>query len=85
MKPSQTHVSVCVSCLVLIVLWFLQGHFVPSNGVWRKFLADFMRNPFMPTPSPGMASASAPPSGTATPTTSVSPGGPTMPLMAQKL
>jgi len=61
------------------------GHFVPSNGSWRKFLVDFMSNPFANIPSPGMTSASAPPSGTATPTTSVSSGGPTMPLMAQKL
>lgn len=61
------------------------GHFVPSRGDWRKFIVEFLRNPFNNAPSPGMASVSAPPSGTATPTTSTPSGGPTMFLMAQKL
>ncbi|TFK45046.1 serine hydrolase FSH [Crucibulum laeve] len=41
------------------------GHFVPSKGNWRKFLAEYMRDPFATLVSPG---SSAPPSGTATPT-----------------
>ncbi|KAF9448267.1 hypothetical protein P691DRAFT_56168 [Macrolepiota fuliginosa MF-IS2] len=61
------------------------GHFVPSKGSWRKFLAEFLRNPFGDIPSPGLASASVPPSGTATPTTLGPSGGPTTNMVAQKL
>ncbi|EKM81246.1 hypothetical protein AGABI1DRAFT_112919 [Agaricus bisporus var. burnettii JB137-S8] len=43
------------------------GHFVPSQGNWRKFLAEFLRNPFGDIPSPGRVAVSATPSRTATP------------------
>ncbi|KAF8340985.1 serine hydrolase FSH [Amanita rubescens] len=38
------------------------GHFVPSNGKWRKFLCAYMKNSGVDVPSPGSSA-----SGTATP------------------
>ncbi|KAF5355173.1 hypothetical protein D9756_005692 [Leucocoprinus leucothites] len=60
------------------------GHFVPTKGNWRKFLVEYLRNPSGDIPSPGMSSASAPPSGTVTPTTAAS-GGSSANMLAQKL
>ncbi|KAJ3576489.1 hypothetical protein NP233_g397 [Leucocoprinus birnbaumii] len=62
------------------------GHFVPSKGNWRKFLAEYLRNPSGDILSPGMSSASAPPSGTVTPTVAPdSGGGSAANMLAQKL
>ncbi|KIK61369.1 hypothetical protein GYMLUDRAFT_42956 [Collybiopsis luxurians FD-317 M1] len=33
------------------------GHFVPSKSAWRKFLADYMRNPSGDVPSPNKSAA----------------------------
>ncbi len=40
------------------------GHFVPAKGVWRKFLAAYMRDPLAPHASPCSVSDSGPSSGT---------------------
>jgi len=36
------------------------GHFVPSKGEWRKFLREYMMDPFADIPSPGLSSSSVP-------------------------
>lgn len=47
------------------------GHFVPSKGNWRKFLADYLRDPassdLVPSPSSFTGVPSGPNSGAATP------------------
>lgn len=43
------------------------GHFVPSKGPWRKFLAAFMTDPTGAHPPPEPVSLSGPSSGTTTP------------------
>lgn len=43
------------------------GHFVPSKGQWRKFIRDYMMDPFADIPSPGLASSSVPNSGRVSP------------------
>ncbi|KAJ7120956.1 serine hydrolase FSH [Mycena epipterygia] len=43
------------------------GHFVPSKGNWRKFLAAYLLDPTNNVPSPSLAASSADNSGTATP------------------
>jgi hypothetical protein len=43
------------------------GHFVPSKGKWRKFLHEYMMDPFADIPSPGLSSTSVPTSGRGTP------------------
>ena len=45
----------------------MQGHFVPSKGEWRKFLREYMMDPFADIPSPGLSSLSVPNSGRETP------------------
>jgi hypothetical protein len=44
------------------------GHFVPSKAVWRKFLREYMMDPFADIPSPGPSNSSVPGSGEVTPT-----------------
>lgn len=44
------------------------GHFVPSKGQWRRFLHDYMKDPFANLASPSLDSSSTSNSGTATPT-----------------
>ncbi|KAJ7594261.1 FSH1-domain-containing protein [Mycena floridula] len=47
------------------------GHFVPSKANWRKFLKDYLTDPFADLPRPrANGIASGPASGTATPTES---------------
>ena len=41
------------------------GHFVPSKGPWRKFLAEFMKNPFAEIPSPSSSATGGSDNGTA--------------------
>ncbi|KAJ6618731.1 serine hydrolase FSH [Mycena sp. CBHHK59/15] len=43
------------------------GHFVPSKGNWRKFLAAYLQDPTGNIPSPSLAASSAENSGAATP------------------
>jgi len=43
------------------------GHFVPSKGQWRKFIREYMMDPFADVPSPGLSSSSVPNSGRGTP------------------
>ncbi|KAJ7031576.1 serine hydrolase FSH [Mycena alexandri] len=49
------------------------GHFVPSKGSWRKFLAAYLEDPSDNVPSPSLAMSSADNSGTATPMESETP------------
>lgn len=37
-----------------------EGHFVPIRSSWRKFLAEYIRNPSAEIASPSMGFASAP-------------------------
>ncbi|KAJ7481713.1 serine hydrolase FSH [Mycena latifolia] len=43
------------------------GHFVPSKGNWRKFLAAYLLDPTDNVPSPSLAASSADNSGSSTP------------------
>lgn len=43
------------------------GHFVPSKGAWRKFLCEYIMDPFADIPSPDLSSSSVPNSGFVTP------------------
>ncbi|KAJ7093932.1 FSH1-domain-containing protein [Mycena belliarum] len=43
------------------------GHFVPSKGNWRKFLAAYLLDPTDNVPSPSLAAVSADNSGSSTP------------------
>lgn len=53
--------------MVIIVLDRPAGHFVPSKGEWRKFLREYMMDPFADIPSPGLSSSFVPNSGRETP------------------
>lgn len=50
--------------ILVLIGSHLLGHFVPSKGSWRKFLRDFMKDPFAEVLSP---SASTQSSGSSTP------------------
>lgn len=45
------------------------GHFVPSKASWRNFFRAYFKDPLGDLTSPGITTASEPPSGIATPTT----------------
>ncbi|KAJ6591185.1 FSH1-domain-containing protein [Mycena vulgaris] len=49
------------------------GHFVPSKGNWRKFLAAYLLDPTDNVPSPSLAASSANNSGSVTPVSSGAP------------